>query len=402
MTGATMKTYVVCIDGTWNHPSQTDRDPEDRDDVESKTETNVLRVFRFLAGFLHPGTFDLRPTMIAPLNPRFNDEQQDLGAVLYLSGIGTNRGFLQRRFEGVTGAGTWERIRSGYRFLAERCTPDDQIFGFGFSRGAFAIRSLAGMIHNVGLPTVPRPIDDRELDDIVEAYGRSAGTTAQVSNYRPATVQFLGLWDTVSALKFDGDRYHGISPSSVGRVAHALALDEKRAVFAPEFWTASSTETLVNEVWFAGAHSNIGGGYADEELSNIALAWVVSEAVEAGLPKYPVYIDGWGRENTHGFARNSYEEFLKHVRIVGGLMRGAPRPRVIRKGQGIHASVFDRVEMVSASEYVTGRAVQPEALEGYIPTAVLADDHPFPNPRTQFAGIVAETPDYLSGKATTT
>ena len=94
--------------------------------------------------------------MTAPLRPLFQGSGEDLGTVLYLSGIGTHRGFFEKRFEGMTGKGTWERIRSAYRFLAEHCQPEDHIFGFGFSRGAFAVRSLAGLVHRAGLPAVPR------------------------------------------------------------------------------------------------------------------------------------------------------------------------------------------------------------------------------------------------------
>ncbi len=395
-----MKTYVVCIDGTWNHPSQMDKDPRTQD-VESVTETNVLRVFRYLAGHLHANTFDLQRTMIAPLNPRFSEDTVDLGTVLYLSGIGTNRGFLQRQYEGATGSGTWDRILSAYGFLAERCQPDDQIFGFGFSRGAFAVRSLAGLIYRVGLPQVPHSYNQLELDAISRAYRQGGGSTSGLSNHRAADIQFLGLWDTVGAMAFDravGRSQHEISPPNVQHVAHALALDEERGDFTPEFWQPSGNKKLVNEVWFAGAHSNIGGGYQDPELSNIALAWVFSQAIEAELPKYPNYVQGWYAENTYGFRRNSYEEFLKNVRVIGNLMKGSPRPRVIRDDQAIHASVFDRVDMVKVSDYVTGPPRKQQDLERYAPAASMANGQRFPTARKLFKGRIVETPDYLSGQ----
>lgn len=116
-----MRTIVVCIDGTWNDPSQTDWDPRNQD-VESVTETNVLRVFHFLTGSLHPNQSDLRETMTAPLSPRFTGDE-NIGTALYLRGVGTNRGFLAERFEGMTGVGTWDRIRRACRFLAEHSQP---------------------------------------------------------------------------------------------------------------------------------------------------------------------------------------------------------------------------------------------------------------------------------------
>lgn len=389
-----MRTFVVCIDGTWNDPSQRDWDRAHHD-VEAMTETNVLRTFRFLKGKIDRNPPDLRPTMIAPLSPRFSkDESEDVGTVLYLSGVGTNRGFLARQFEGLTGVGTLRRILDAYRFLAQHCRPEDQIFGFGFSRGAFAVRSLAGMLHHVGLPASPRHLDDRELDLISLAYrGRTEGTSFP-RDHRSAEIQFLGLWDTVGALAFDGAvGRHDTSPPNVRRVAHALALDEQRVDFTPDFWAEPARNTLVNEVWFAGAHSNIGGGYQSEELSNIALAWIISEAMEAGLPEYPDYIQGWSVENTHGFSRDSYDEFLRQLRIIGDLMKGAPVPREIPEGHGIHASVFDRIEKLETSEYLTGgigRAAD------YTPSARFTNGRAWPTARASFGGRIVETPDYLS------
>jgi hypothetical protein len=386
------KTYVVCIDGTWNSPLQMDQ--------ESITETNVLRIFRFLTGVLHPNTLDRLETT-RPLNPQFSGggNNDDLGAALYLPGVGSSGRFVANRWEGATGAGTMERILLAYGFLAEHCQEGDRIFAFGFSRGAFAVRSLAGLINHVGLPTVPRLLDPQELHEVSRSYRERTPPTPVQSTFRPADVEFLGLWDTVGALAFETfqGKFHDLSPSNVRRVAHALALDEQREVFEPEYWAGSGTSAVVKEVWFSGVHSNVGGGYVNAELANVALAWVVSEAVEAGLPTQPAYIDGWYRENSFGIARNSHKEFLRHLGVLAGLFKGRPRALVPLNGQSIHASVFDRIEE-AVSDYSTGNLGKPQGWEPYIPAARL-NGKPLPNQRTAFTGKIFETPDYLPGSA---
>jgi uncharacterized protein (DUF2235 family) len=334
--------------------------------------------------------------MVLPLNVGSNSND---GEVVYLAGIGTSGTFASSWWEGGTGTGTSERILDAYSFLAERHQSGDRIFGFGFSRGAFAVRSLAGFLQHVGLPEMPRKIEERELSELYNAYRkrvRYETPTLLPAQHRRARVDFLGVWDTVGALAFRGllSKFHNISPDNVGRVAHALALDEQRRDFAPEFWDTSGNRSMVEEAWFAGAHTNIGGGYINEELSNIALAWVVSRAVEAGIPNRPQYIEGWYLENTYGRSRLSYDEFLSWMGWLAWLAKGWPEPRKFREGQAVHTSVFDRLEGTS-SDYITGPSGKPADWQTYKPAARINGGNPMPSKRSEFNGSIVETPDYL-------
>jgi uncharacterized protein (DUF2235 family) len=334
--------------------------------------------------------------MVLPLNAGTNSND---GEVVYLAGIGTSGTFASSWWEGATGTGISERILDAYSFLAERYQPGDRIFGFGFSRGAFAVRSFAGFLQHAGLPETPLKLKERELSELYNAYRKRARyetPTALPVQHRRARVDFLGVWDTVGALAFHGlaSKFHNISPNNVGRVAHALSLDEQRRDFEPEFWDTSGNGTVVEEAWFAGAHTNIGGGYINEELSNIALTWVVSRAVEAGIPNRPEYIKGWYGENTYGRARLSYDEFLSWMGVLAWLAKGRPVPRKIREGQAIHKSVFDRLEETS-SDYTTGPSGKPADWQAYTPAARTNDGKPMPSKRSEFNGPIVETPDYL-------
>ena len=145
---------------------------------------------------------------------------------------------VTRFFEGATGTGTSERIRDAYRFLAERYQDGDRTVGFGFSRGAFAIRSLAGLIDAAGLPTRRRALKEEEMLEIYENYRDGKPIDRSHYGHRPVNFDFLGVLDTVGALAFGrtiGD-FHRINPGNVLRVAHALALDEERERFQPSYW----------------------------------------------------------------------------------------------------------------------------------------------------------------------
>src|SRR5258708_3127463 len=209
---------------------------------------------------------------IAPIKPKILFTGVE-GEVIYLAGIGTSGTVETHILEGATGTGTSERIRDAYRCLAERYHQGDRIYGFGFSRGAFAIRSLAGFIDLAGMPQQPRALKEEELLEIYDAY--MDGRLVDKARYGTidTMIDFVGVWDTVGALAFGRTlgNFHRINPGNVKRVAHALALDEERQRFEPSFWDAPATAaTQVEEVWFSGCHTNIGGGYADANLSNTA------------------------------------------------------------------------------------------------------------------------------------
>jgi len=363
-----MRTYVVCIDGTWNHPGQTDKDMIDptKEDV---TETNVLQMYAFLTGVDDPEYGTIAPFRASPRDA----PDADNGEVIYLNGVGSAGTVANKVYEGSTGTGTSERIRDAYRFICARHRQGDRIFIFGFSRGAYAARSLAGFLQFVGLPKLPRVLQEEDINAAFVSYRLRGGATKGKSFGRDATVDFLGVWDTVGALAF-GDSFndfHLISPTNVSRVAHALALDEQRKAFQPEYWGSTGNGATIEEVWFAGVHTNVGGGYIEYGLSDITLWWMISKAVAGGLPNEPDYANVWKAQNVEDIVRDSYTEFLSTLSFVGKvseIFHLGKINRTILSGQKIHATVFDRINRLAAE-------TPPRS---YLPAAHLVDGSPFP------------------------
>jgi Uncharacterized alpha/beta hydrolase domain (DUF2235) len=260
------KRLVICFDGTWNSADS------------AKTETNVALLARTVEAASKDGTVQL---------------------TTYLRGVGSSGLVVERLAEGAFGEGIDENIRSGYMFLAQNYMPGDSIYIFGFSRGAFTARSLVGFVGACGL--IKRPF----LGHLHEAWNyyrkadprTPAGFCAAcgADNHQDVSIAFLGVWDTVGSLGIPGTllngltagkyQFHDTSPSRIVKVArHALAIDEHRDEFEPTLWTGTEPPgSDIKQVWFAGAHSDVGGGYQDRRLAEIPLRWMAEEAVKAGL-----------------------------------------------------------------------------------------------------------------------
>lgn len=330
-------TFVVCIDGTWNAPGQIDRDPDTGEEV--KTETNVVKTWQALTG----RKLDLPGPCgsVAPL-------KNQAGEAIYLNGVGSSGSFFRRTIDGATGAGISKRILDAYQFLAERWEEGDQIFGFGFSRGAFAIRSLFGFIEQSGLPRHPSQFKEHELRSLFRCYqlGENIPCASCVKRCR---IDFLGLWDTVGALLFENtlNNFHEIHPGNVTNVCHALALDEQREQFCPDLFPSQNVGQSVKEVWFAGAHSNVGGGYSDQNLSNIALFWILLNASQAGLTLNLNEVPGWYAEDIQGHRRPSYDNFWRGMGAIGSIVAGFglyKACRSIPEDHRVHESVCELME----------------------------------------------------------
>jgi uncharacterized protein (DUF2235 family) len=201
----------------------------------------------------------------------------------------------------LTGQGLGHQIRQAYGALAMRYADGDEIFIFGYSRGAFAARSLCGMIDEVGLlradAATPRNI--ATVWRLYQAKRQSPVVTNTLCR-RPVPIKFLGVLDTVSALglripilwRFLPNRYsfhsHHVC-DNIQAAFHALALDETRLAYAPECWDFDHIPlgTRVEQVWFRGSHGDIGGHLGDAHqvrpLSNIPLTWLLERAEEQGL-----------------------------------------------------------------------------------------------------------------------
>jgi uncharacterized protein (DUF2235 family) len=253
------RNLVLCCDGTSNEFSENN--------------TNVVKLYQMLESdparqfrFYDPGvgTFALSSALL-PISKR----------VTRILGL-------------AIGLGLIANVEDAYRFLMNTWIPGDKIFIFGFSRGAYAARTIAAMIHRCGL--LPR-----DQDHLVPYVSKAFADTSKKSwklaarlkktFAREARVHFLGLWDTVSSVGWAwSPRTYPFTADnpSVETVRHALAIDEKRAFFRQNSWWGKGD---VKEVWFAGVHSDVGGSWppAGSGLSQIALEWMVREAEQAGL-----------------------------------------------------------------------------------------------------------------------
>lgn len=272
-----MKRLIVCCDGTWNQADQArDGDP---------CPTNVLSI----------------ACRIAKRDPGDTTVSQVL---FYDQGVGTGNA-LDRFSGGAFGRGLADNIFDAYRFLVANYERGDQIFLLGFSRGAFTARSLAGLIRTCGILKRTSVRSYAEALQVYQTRGEGGPDHDRALDFRRAhsivggdelPIWFIGVWDTVGALGIPlrGLRgltrrkyqFHDVELSSRVRHAyHALAIDERRAPFEPTLWVKQTAEAgqTVEQRWFCGAHSDVGGGYAERGLSDRALEWMIEKAEGAGL-----------------------------------------------------------------------------------------------------------------------
>jgi uncharacterized protein (DUF2235 family) len=258
-----MKRIAFCADGTWDGTSNN---------------TNVFKIFNALQV-----SADQLP--------------------FYDSGVGADGNPIEKLLGGAFGTGLFQKIKDGYTKIAQAYEAGDQVFLFGFSRGAYTARSVAGMIANCGLPT--QNFDDALVETAFQAYrnkDQRAALLAGLSKYGMENAQIImvGVWDTVGSLGIPaifggvdvllyGFLDTGLHPS-IKNACHALAIDERRGEFPPTLWTSQpATGQTIEQVWFCGVHCDVGGGYApgaadnSTTLSDITLGWMMTKAQAAGL-----------------------------------------------------------------------------------------------------------------------
>lgn len=404
--GETMRNLVVCCDGTGNEIGEN--------------ISNVLKLYRVLRKtekttprqvvFYDPGV----GTLARP-NP-WTKFKQDAITVLGLA----------------TGYGLDDNVLRAYNFLVDNYEDGDDIFLFGFSRGAYAVRVLAGFIHKVGLIAPeqrnladaaftaykqassartdegnckrPAPTlidDDHEPQAPPATRDDTASQFARIVSSRWPTIKFLGVWDTVASVIVPRpDRFYAFSLEklaftqanpSVRVFRQAVAIDERRRMFRLEPWwqpqtfmrnrfSATNNAELqdVLQVWFAGVHADIGGGYPEEEsgLSKFPLLWMIQEATKCGLTVSAQTVNqlalGIQRQGSPfsyvapdimrdphqsmTFAWRALEWIPKADRFKEWKDRSsqfghyipAAEPRAIPEGAQIHESVFARMKAVPA------------------------------------------------------
>lgn len=222
----------------------------------------------------------------------------------YDRGLGTG----WRKLTGnAAGVGISENICECYEFIFDNYEAGDQLYLFGFSRGATTVRSLSGFIHLFGI----LPKSRREL--IKEAYSIYSITDhikrktvaqdfVQKHHNMWCKIKVLGVWDTVAALglpikaidvvidkiPFFKHSFHDLSLSpSVENAYHALAIDDERLTFHPTLWDSKiNDDQTMKQVWFSGMHTDVGGGYTECDLSNIPLEWMIQQVQKHGLKFY--------------------------------------------------------------------------------------------------------------------
>lgn len=209
----------------------------------------------------------------------------------------------------ITGKGINRQIRRAYGFLASRYRPGDRIFLLGFSRGAFAARSLAGVIDRMGL-LKQQEATVRNVRQIYRHYectpeGDAARVFSAAHCHKGVKIEMVGVWDTVMALGIRvpvlwrwTEPKHAFHSHHLGHSVrhgfHALAMDETRLAFAPVMWESRANwHGVMEQMWFRGCHSDIGGNLggfdAARPLSNIPLVWMLEKMGECGV-QLP---DGW-------------------------------------------------------------------------------------------------------------
>lgn len=336
------KRIVICCDGTWNVPDQNDHGVV--------TSTNVAKI----------------GLAVAPRDLAGKEQ-----VVFYETGLGTR--WYNRVVGGAFGDGLSKKIENAYRFLVQNYEDGDEVFLFGFSRGAYTVRSAAGLIRNSGLLRKEYAGRFAEAYHLYRRRDNSAHPKAieaqlfRRSYARNIRIKFIGVWDTVGALGiplgvfgFFNRRYefHDVKLSGVIDNAYqALAIDERRRPFAPSIWEQQEglDEQVLEQKWFAGVHSNIGGGYKDTGLSDIAFEWLREKAETCGLAFDPHYVKLAVKPDATGELRASKKGIFK---LLPDFVR--PIGKVSSSTEAVHPSAVDRMKAVTNPVY------QPENLVSYL------------------------------------
>jgi uncharacterized protein (DUF2235 family) len=317
------KNIIICTDGTWDNASE---------------DTNVVKLSRML----------------------INSSQQ---TVYYDDGVGVDGTPLEKLAGGAFGDGLFQKVKNGYAQAAQVYEAGDSISLFGFSRGAYTARSIAGMIAVCGLPA--GGFDDNFLATAFTAYRTPAQRAALLAsldkyNLDKAKITMVGVWDTVGALGIPAifgevePMYQFLDTSlhpNVANAYHAISIGERRLQFPATLWQMPNPPypgQTVEQVYFSGVHCDVGGGYPETELSDITLGWMLSKARALGALFNDAAFSQYtplGAENALGPKHESWS-----------VLWGFPRNRTIASTAALGNSV--------AIRYQTDGSYRPPNLTG--------------------------------------
>jgi hypothetical protein len=325
--------HIICLDGTWN---------------DAESETNVQRLFKLLSDHCNNGEPQIaryytgvginenEGSSVEVLGEEVTKGIHGLTAEIY--GEEVTKGILQS----VTGLGERSIRWLAYFDLVTTYQPGDRICIFGFSRGASSARILANFISEYGVPEriqaefqrAPvykgKPIEPDRLVDLAVLGDKK----------RDVEIHMIGLWDTVAAFGLPSNKFEPFRklsiPDNARKVFHLVAIDERRWEFDATLIEHDARNNRIEEIWFAGAHTNVGGGSGDNRLSDIALRFMINRASEQGICFKP----GWASELKEDVKGPEWplwplwpKWFTRRIRVEGGEPKALPR---------IHKSVFER------------------------------------------------------------
>jgi uncharacterized protein (DUF2235 family) len=316
-----VKRLILLLDGTWNDAELGNRD------------TNIVRLRELLAKTLDASfsATQIQADDAIVTSRKYADQTEYL--VFYARGVGTSA--FDRLRGGAFGAGLSKNIRRAYRQLCYYYEPGDEIFIFGFSRGAYTARSLVGMIGSAGLLKCEHctpELEQRAWDFYRTApndrlSGNWAGLTPHVHDRKQVQIACLGVFDTVGALGIplpqfqlanrDKYEFHNVELSSNVKVnLHALAIDEHRVPFEAAVWRKPKFKiynSVIEQVWFPGSHADVGGGYISDEdrmklvgsaLDDVSLEWMINR-IKHYYPNMPLAAPSVRSQSGHPAQHNS-------------------------------------------------------------------------------------------------
>ncbi|KAF3940670.1 hypothetical protein ABW19_dt0209068 [Dactylella cylindrospora] len=351
------KRIIICCDGTW----------QDSDQGDAGFPTNVTRFARALKSVTDDGVSQI---------------------IYYQSGVGSSYTTkFGRLIAGSTGLGLSEHVREAFVFISNNYHVQDEIFIFGFSRGAFTARSIAGLIGRIGVLT-RRGMEDfgKIYEDYISFRLRDPAYIEKQTweRIKGVTIKVIGCWDTVGSLGIPSSpviekckcnekyKFHDtdLTPTTENAF-HALALDEHRLPFTPTLWRLPvpapgerHTNIVPNlkQVWFPGVHTNVGGGYKDQELADLTLVWMIDQLSPfLGFDldyvkslRRPTDVNNWAS----GKIFNSFAGVMKatrsKVRTPGGYFPIPPKS-VIKRAFSFGTGVFGQAGVAS----ITNEEIHP-------------------------------------------